>query len=180
MWCEVWLASTGDPRHRGLLDPVERAREFLLPADRARFTAAAGLLRHAVRTHTGTNPVVTRRCPDCDRPHGKPIVPGTGLHVSVSHSGDLVAVAVTAAAPVGIDVELGSDLGWSRWESVVKATGEGMRVPFFPVSSSLISYRGAPLAATVRDLDVGPDHVGAVTVLARGRLDVAVISCGSR
>jgi 4'-phosphopantetheinyl transferase len=129
--------------------------------------------------HTGTNPVVTRACPDCDRPHGKPLVPDTGLHVSVSHSGDLVAVAVTTAAPVGIDVELGSDLGWCRWESVVKATGDGMRVPLFPVSDP-VSYRGAPLAATVRDLELGPDHVGAVTVLARGPLDVEVISCGSR
>jgi len=177
----VWLASAGHAERiqLDLLDPVERARPFLQAADRARFTVGAALLRRAVIAHTGTNPVVTRACPDCARAHGKPLVPGTGLHVSVSHAGDLVAVAVTAAAPVGIDVELGSDLGWCRWESVVKATGDGMRVPFFPVSDP-IRYRGAPLAATVRDLDVGPEHVGAVTVLAGGRLDVEVIVCGSR
>ena len=44
-------------------------------------------------------------CFDCGKPHGKPTVVGSTLEVSISHSGDWVALAVTDGAPVGVDVE---------------------------------------------------------------------------
>ena len=37
--------------------------------------------------------------------NGKPVVTGTGLHTSLSHSGPYVAVAASAAGPIGIDIE---------------------------------------------------------------------------
>jgi phosphopantetheinyl transferase len=39
------------------------------------------------------------------RHHGRPRLPGTGLHASISHSGATVAVAVSSAGAVGVDVQ---------------------------------------------------------------------------
>ena len=158
--CEVWFADPAaqSERHLALLDPTERARRDALrnPPDQARFTVAATLLRLTVATSLQVTPAavpIDRTCDRCGAPHGKPRIPGTDLHVSVSHAGARVAVALTRLGPVGVDVEeiveleasqlgalvLGpgeavSDLGdffitWCRKESVVKAVGDGLRAP---------------------------------------------------
>ena len=60
-----------------------------------------------VAAGTGQRPAQVsfdRACSQCGKPHGKPAVRGGGPELSVSHSGDLVAVAV-ATMPVGVDVE---------------------------------------------------------------------------
>jgi len=153
------------PDQLALLDDAERGRrgEFLRNPDRDRFTVGAVLLRTAVAAETGLpagRVVVRRDCPGCARPHGRPVLPGTGLHASVSHSGELVAVALTRLGPVGVDVEahvpidhaalhpllLGpgeqaGDLGefyrtWTRKEAVLKVTGDGLRVPMAELSVS--------------------------------------------
>jgi len=209
--CTVWLADTRQarPGHAALLDDRERGRRAALrhPVDRARFTLAAALLRLAVAGAVGGSPGavrVERTCPDCGAPHGRPRLPGTGLHASVSHSAGRVVVALSAAAPVGVDVErvrsgpdvaalartvlaAGEPLGapaelftyWCRKEAVVKATGEGLRVPLGEVvvgparqPARLVSYRGAPLAAALADLPAGPGYAAAVAVLGSGRPEV--------
>src|SRR5882724_585210 len=111
--CHVFWArpSDGWAAAGGWLDAGERGRRDLLARaeDRERFVTAAGLLRRVVAERLGVAPgavTVDRTCPDCDRPHGRPVIPGAGLEVSVSHSGDLVAVAlVLGSSPVGVDVE---------------------------------------------------------------------------
>jgi len=57
---------------------------------------------------TGDDPaaiVVDRTCHTCGEPHGRPRLPGTRLEASISHSGDIVAVALAEAGPVGVDIE---------------------------------------------------------------------------
>ncbi|XVQ84281.1 4'-phosphopantetheinyl transferase family protein [Microbispora siamensis] len=113
--CRVWWAAPQD-RPVESMTPVlgegERARavRFRREADRRRFVTGSWLLRTAVAAVLGIAPadvVVDRSCPDCGRSHGKPRIRAAGppLHVSVSHSGDRVVVALSAEGPLGVDVE---------------------------------------------------------------------------
>ena len=110
----VWRAPHAEisPQWTLLLDTTESHRLATLrqAADRARFLTGCVLLRIALGRHLGITPrdvTLDRRCPDCARPHGQVRVPG--VHVSVSHSGDWVLVALSGDAPVGVDVEMVAD-----------------------------------------------------------------------
>jgi 4'-phosphopantetheinyl transferase len=164
-----------------LLSPVEaeRGAQYRRDADRARFTVAAALLRLVAGAHLGVAPggvQVSRDCPDCDRPHGRPVLPGRGWACSVSHSGDRVAVVVGRTGPLGVDVEEEStrdegiaDLAlteaeraelvragradglltyWTRKEAVLKATGEGLRIGLQKVSVSAPDVSPALVASS--------------------------------
>jgi 4'-phosphopantetheinyl transferase len=118
--CLICFASLEQlrPRHLALLSPSERARRerHVRAEDRDRFALGAALLRALVGASTGLAPAavaVERTCPRCGQPHGRPRLPGCDLHASVTHSGRVAAAAITAAGPVGIDVELiaGGDPG---------------------------------------------------------------------
>ena len=107
----VWWARRQDagPRLADLLDEAEQERwaAYRREADRERFLVGCALAKTVVAACTGQRPAqvsLDRACRKCGKPHGKPAVRGGGPELSVSHSGDLVAVAV-ATAPVGVDVE---------------------------------------------------------------------------
>ena len=206
--CEVWWAGTAldRPGHLALLTDVERERRERLrrDEDRTRFTLGAVLLRLAVAGALDLPPgevTIDRACPRCAEPHGRPRVPGDPVHVSVSHSGEWVAVAVYPDAPVGVDVELIRPIDtagmaglvlapgeqadsleefythWTRKESVVKATGDGLRVSMSGVrldaAGKVTSYPGRPeLTASVVDLAPRPGYAAALTVLAASHLRV--------
>ncbi|MET8144110.1 4'-phosphopantetheinyl transferase superfamily protein [Sphaerisporangium sp. NPDC005288] len=112
--CQIWWADPQDYALEsmvGVLNGTElkRAAAYRREQDRQRFVTAAWLLRTAAGAQLDIAPErvpIERRCMSCDKPHGRPyILTDDGLHASISHSGNRVAVALTTAGPVGVDVE---------------------------------------------------------------------------
>jgi 4'-phosphopantetheinyl transferase len=207
-WTEL---SPPDDRVFALLSAAERGRAATLrPGEtRDRFVLGAALLRTAVASVTGhcaADLDIDRTCAWCQDPHGKPALHSAlaGWHVSVSHAGALVGVAVTDVGPVGLDVErldhrdyrrllpiaLAPDepepvslreflTYWTRKESVVKATGDGLVQPMAEVAVTgpaapprLVRYGSGEPIATMVDLQPDAEHLGALTVLAAGPIEV--------
>lgn len=132
----VWVATLAqaDLEFRAWLDDreLERLTRYQFDADRARFLLGAAMLRAAVGAQLGLRPrdvPVDRACAACGRWHGRPVVPGTRLALSVSHGGLLVALALAVGGRVGIDVErldgrpLEDVRQWTRAEARFKAGG---------------------------------------------------------
>ena len=112
--CHIWsLPPLAQPSSWfGLLDSTELARcsSFARESDLARFVTGRMLTRTALASLTGIAPEEVRLrtfCPHCAGPHGKPQVVGAaeGWELSISHSGDVVVVALALGSPLGIDVE---------------------------------------------------------------------------
>lgn len=110
--CHVWWSRPGEVQawHEELLDHVEleRSRSYRHDIDRQRFVMGVALSRLAVAQLANVDASqveISRRCPDCARPHGKPTFIGLAWHLSVTHSGDAVGVAMSESGPIGLDVE---------------------------------------------------------------------------
>jgi 4'-phosphopantetheinyl transferase len=106
---DVWLIRTALPEPvlaslAELLDETElaRARALRHPEHRGRFVAAHGVVRLILGDHLNEPPASLRWR---HGPHGKPELAGTEIRVSLSHSGDLAALAVARLRRVGIDVQ---------------------------------------------------------------------------
>jgi 4'-phosphopantetheinyl transferase len=85
-------------------DELARASRFHFERDRARYTASRGVLRSILARYLDADPasLVFER-----GPHGKPALvnPATTLRFNVSHSEDLLLLAVAHAREVGVDLE---------------------------------------------------------------------------
>jgi 4'-phosphopantetheinyl transferase len=106
---EVWWGRVGLARQEFVrdLDEVERGRlgAYVREIDQARFLVGVTMVRRVLGARfslPAANVLLDRTCAECGKPHGK--VRAAGVELSVSHSGELVGVAV-ADVPVGIDVE---------------------------------------------------------------------------
>ena len=107
----VWLVPVDLPpeavaRCREVLDDSDRARAtaFLSQRDRQQYTVAHGALRILAARELQVTPSALR----WDRgPYGKPALaaPWSGLCTSLSHSADLVAVAISVGRAVGVDIQ---------------------------------------------------------------------------
>jgi 4'-phosphopantetheinyl transferase len=87
-----------------LLSADERARAagYRLAADQVRFIRCRGALRQILAWCTGLEASGLRF--DYG-PHGKPALAGSAIAFNVSHAGDLALIAISAAGPLGVDVE---------------------------------------------------------------------------
>jgi 4'-phosphopantetheinyl transferase len=106
---EVWLIRTDLPDRvvadlGTLLDTGEQARAAALasPVHRRRFIASHGAAR-VILGHRLAVPAWSLRWRY--GPHGKPELAGNELEVSLSHSGDLTAFALTSRRRIGVDVQ---------------------------------------------------------------------------
>ncbi|QEO10456.1 4'-phosphopantetheinyl transferase family protein [Protaetiibacter larvae] len=169
----VWAVDL-DPAAAGeselaLLSAVERRRfdeSALTPG--ARFLAGRALLRRLAGEQLGLAPhevPLAAVCPDCGGPHGRPVVEGSELRVSLAHSAVGVVAVAAWGRDIGVDIEPlaatarsspairevagGRGLAhWTRVEAVLKADGRGLRVDPRAVQ---IAPRGGRLEARIAD-----------------------------
>ena len=191
---EVWWGRIDQVREEFVddLDPVERQRHqaYVRAEDRARFLLGCTIVRRLLAARLSLSPAnikLDRSCADCGKPHGK--VRADGVELSVSHSGELVGVAISDR-PVGLDVEKidpGIDVDglarislseaelaalprnderarafttyWTRKEAIVKATGDGLR-------TDLRTITGQPDGFQVIELETDPGYVAALAVVS--------------
>lgn len=98
------------------LAPDERARwgTYLREADRARFLLARGMLRRSLAWLRGEAPAAVAIELGA---HGKPRCAG-GPEFNLSHSGDIILLALHPSSPVGVDVE--RERSVRDWESIAR------------------------------------------------------------
>jgi 4'-phosphopantetheinyl transferase len=80
----------------------ERAARFRFDADRRRFIVAHSTLRELLGARCGLPPGSLQLE---SGKHGRPVLAGSSLQFSLSHSGELLAYAFARSRAVGIDVE---------------------------------------------------------------------------
>jgi hypothetical protein len=104
--------------------------------------------------------------------HGKPTLqegptvgmgPSDGLRFNLSHSGELMLVAVTAGSEIGVDVERARGRytaeflrAWTTHEATVKCRGLALTAPASPRSPEANLW--------ITELDLGPQATGALAV----------------
>jgi 4'-phosphopantetheinyl transferase len=171
--CEVWWAQVAANAGRllSLLPAADlrRASGFGIRADRDRCVVAAALARLllAGRLDAGPAQLVI------DRTGGKPRLtwPEAAIDFSVSHAGDLVAVAISDGVAAGVDVErlgrLSADpaedtkltRSWVRTEAAFKAVGTDL-----PRSA----------ACTLADLQAPDGYLAALAMAGSGSSAISV------
>jgi 4'-phosphopantetheinyl transferase len=101
VWCVRLTEALADERvlHQS---EMERAARFRFPIHRIRFMAARTALRRLLGWRLRVPPQnVELLAGD----HGKPFLRDTTCEFNLSHAEDLVAIAMTNGAPVGVDIE---------------------------------------------------------------------------
>ncbi|MEV5437272.1 4'-phosphopantetheinyl transferase superfamily protein [Streptomyces sp. NPDC052682] len=101
----TWAAAADDSALSRILGHEYGRYQALSGTARARFAASRLLLKHAAAAVLGAEPADLELA---RRPGGRPYLRGCGrLDVSLSHTGDVVAVGLSRLGPIGVDVEPG-------------------------------------------------------------------------
>jgi 4'-phosphopantetheinyl transferase len=115
----VWTAALDGEGGGDWLAPQERARadRAIDPQERRRRIRARSVLRHILGAYVGAPPGALEFVTGL---HGKPSLT-TGPHFNLSHSGDVMMLAICANAPVGLDVDRRGRLD-ADWRAVAART----------------------------------------------------------
>jgi 4'-phosphopantetheinyl transferase len=194
--CQVWWARPSDsrPAHDRLLEPTERARRARLvrPEDRDRLTVGTALARLVLAAHLhrpADRLPFDRTCPVCGADHGKPRLADGDLDVEA-----LAAHVLAEDERPALDALTPSEQAralltyWTRKEALLKATGDGLRVPMPTIAVSAPdgppTVRRAPggfdpgTPVSLHDLDPGSGHVAALAVLGLSAVQVLELDAG--
>jgi 4'-phosphopantetheinyl transferase len=169
---DVWRADLGEARSDGLLDMLcaqERARAARIVGERNRalWARSRTILRVLLGRYVDRDPSELRFELG---PHGKPALrDSTGqasdLRFNLSHSDELMLVAVTAGREVGVDVERARERctteflrTWTMREATVKCLGTGL------ASAPLAGQEDPTIGLWTAELDLGPRAAAAVAV----------------
>lgn len=199
----MWWAhtSTASDRLLRLLTEQERARNarFRLQADRERHLLGRALARLVLAEYAGCPPEKVEfdlRCRSCEdktrtgagaaegSPHGKPVPvgPARGWEISVSHSGEWVALALAEGTPVGVDVERVSDsrdlaglaaytladAERQAWDALPEAHRVEAFFGYWARKEALLKATGLGLSGGLRRVAVTPPHTEARLVAWEG------------
>ncbi|WP_066635079.1 4'-phosphopantetheinyl transferase family protein [Bordetella sp. H567] len=116
-----------------LLDAGERARleGFQRHADKVRFGVTRAMLKRLLAGPAMNAAAVRLAYTDT----GRPVWPGSALHFNVAHSGALALIAISDCRPVGIDVELRTELDIGALAAAVLAPPEQRLLEQAPITA---------------------------------------------
>lgn len=178
--CEVYYSSlNNDPDALSWLTREEQQRYNAFRSIEARdqFVAGRGLARRVIGSRLGLHPESVRfvaRCNTCGKEHGRPSLLGSEIDFSISHSGDMVALALLKSADsgagraVGIDVEAfgGHDIASlasvalteaerNAMFSLAQADQQRCFLQYWTRKEALLKAAGVGLTVNVGRIDVG-------------------------
>jgi 4'-phosphopantetheinyl transferase len=184
----------------------QRAAGYTRGSDRLLSLGSAWLMRRLVAISLDVAPLeapIVRRCAECAKPHGGPVVraatrDGATVHVSATHSGGLVGIALSTSGAVGLDVEDLQARGPNVWPNVWRVLGHPI-VPGSPVSGpeadreaatawvrteALLKATGQGLMASPRSVDISLGEEPAVVRWPwgdpTGRVSIFDLNLGQR
>ena len=155
---DVWHAWTDGHGEPEVLAPRERTRlaRFRDAAAAARYLRTRTLVRRVLAAHLNLEPA---HVPITQTDLGKPVVAGS-VHFNVSHSGDLIVLAVSADRAVGIDIERrrpvqGAGALMARWLTAAEQEDVTRRVRAGVSESDAFLYVWSLKEARLKALGVG-------------------------
>jgi phosphopantetheinyl transferase len=177
---DVWRVDLGRKADEGLTELLcaqesARAEGITDIRRRAMWTRSRGALRELLARYLDADP---RELRFVLGDHGKPRLgserpetwreggsgPVGDLHFNLSHSGELMLLAVTDGREVGVDVERARARytaeflrAWTMREATVKCLGSGL-------ASAPIARDDAPEEMWTAELDIGPQAFAAIAV----------------
>lgn len=178
---DVWRVDLGRAPDDGLAELLcaqerKRAARIVDARRRALWARSRGVLRALLARYLDADP---RELQFALGAHGKPRLqsepretggdggsgPGEHLRFNLSHSGELMLLAVTAGREVGVDVERAREhhsaeflRAWTRREATVKCLGMGL------TGGSVTAEEKTRPRLWTTGLDVGPGVIAAVVV----------------
>jgi len=176
----IWLVSTdvAQPELHVLSQCLtdaerEKAGRFRFDADQRRSIVSRAVLRHVLGRCCGTEPEAITLV---GRSHGKPALADGSVEFNVSHSGELVAIALAVGTPVGVDIErvrpISDAIAIARRffspDEAARVAGAGTDEEFFAIwtaKEAVVKALGKGLGAGLSTFTV-PERMGAFTPIS--------------